>query len=369
MVSTLAYGTCVGRPRNSALYCWGRQNGVEGGWGLPLFALQPTPALVQVDAIEVAARASGHNCAIVRPTMGLRCWGDNEYGQLGDGTTTSTSAPSGVDVMRGVTKVAVGDGFTCVIKGAPVRSLYCWGRNGNGQLGRGDTVDKLTVPSETSSETTLSAVRLLSCSNDMCCATTRSSASLFCWGAGSTNKLGYGGTADKLRPNEVPGLKDIVDISASNINVCVVLKSFAAYCWGDNQAGQLGAGLDFQLGSPPITQSLLPVQVILPKSIKAARITIAAYSGCLSTTSGVLYCWGQSISEDLMQTDSFSLVPTRLPFRFQTREILSGYAHFCALDRRYRVICFGGDNSDSQLLDSVYSSDLSIPVKPVTMPA
>ena len=108
-------------------------------WGADLTPLD-VPGLSS--GVLSIATGSGHSCALMR-TGGVKCWGLNDFGELGNGTTTSSSTPVGVSHMSsGVTAIAAGAFHTCALMGTG--ALECWGSNGNGELGDGTTVNRLT---------------------------------------------------------------------------------------------------------------------------------------------------------------------------------------------------------------------------------
>ena len=146
---------------------------------------------------------------------GVKCWGDNEYGQLGDGTTTDRLTPVEVsgptsDVMM----VAAGKYHTCAVTN--VGGVKCWGKNDNGQLGDGTTTQRLT-PVDVSGLT--SGVTAIAASWFRTCAVTNAGG-VKCWGAGY---LGDGMTAQRLTPVDVSGLTSgVTAIAAGIFNTCVV---------------------------------------------------------------------------------------------------------------------------------------------------
>jgi alpha-tubulin suppressor-like RCC1 family protein len=92
-----------------------------------------SPNAVTVRAVAVGTR---HTCALMT-TSGVRCWGSNEYGQLGDGTLTSRRTPPTIDVLSGVQAIAAGDYHTCALM--TTGGVRCWGINSAGELGEGTT--------------------------------------------------------------------------------------------------------------------------------------------------------------------------------------------------------------------------------------
>jgi alpha-tubulin suppressor-like RCC1 family protein len=96
----------------------------------------------------VAAISAGltHTCALMSSTGGVKCWGSNEFGQLGDGTTTWRSVPTDVPgLSSGVAAISAGEGHTCALLSS-TGGVRCWGSNYYGGLGDGTTTDRSTVP-------------------------------------------------------------------------------------------------------------------------------------------------------------------------------------------------------------------------------
>jgi alpha-tubulin suppressor-like RCC1 family protein len=122
--------------------CWGGNvNGELGGGSAgPAPRLSP-PAGDLLTAIQALAVGFSHSCALTE-SGGVRCWGSNGYGQLGDGSHTDRHAPTG-EVITGVAAIAAGTWHTCaLLRSGAVR---CWGRNDYGQLGDG-TQTESAVP-------------------------------------------------------------------------------------------------------------------------------------------------------------------------------------------------------------------------------
>jgi len=181
-----------------ALYCWGsNKNGQLGDGALTQFRQTPFRVAPFFGSGALSAGAS-HTCAniTVGGTGGLFCWGLNDNGQLGDGTTTERSSPA---VVSGgpFSSVAAGGSHTCALTSAG--AAYCWGANDKGQLGDGTTTMR-TSPVPVSGGLTFVA---LSAGGSHTCGVTVFGT--YCWGANGNGQLGNGATTDSAVPVKVSG--------------------------------------------------------------------------------------------------------------------------------------------------------------------
>ncbi|MFN8508333.1 MAG: hypothetical protein U0547_12325 [Dehalococcoidia bacterium] len=184
-------------------------------------------------AITAIAAGATHTCAIV--SGGVRCWGSNADGELGDGTNIGRLAPvpvAGLD--SGVTAIAAGDRFSCALTSGAVK---CWGANGYGQLGDGTTTPSnvpVAVSGLSSGVTALSSVHA-----SHACAATASGA--VCWGRNDAGQLGDGTTTDRSIPVTAAGVAgDAIALAAGGRHTCVVSAGGGVSCWGFGENGELG---------------------------------------------------------------------------------------------------------------------------------
>ena len=240
-------------------------------------AAQAEIASVMAGAIQVAG-GSDHTCALTSGG-GVKCWGGNASGQLGDGTTTDKLAPVDVSGMTsGVSAIAAGYFHTCALTSSG--RAKCWGLNDYGELGDGTTANRLT-PMDVSG--LISDISAIAAGGAHTCALT-SSGGAKCWGWNKYGQLGDGTTTDKLTPVDVSGLTSgISAIAAGVAHTCALTSSGGAKCWGWNKYGQLGDGTT--------TDKLTPVDVSgLTSGISA--IAAGFYHTCALTSSGGVKCWG-----------------------------------------------------------------------------
>ena len=173
---------------------------------------------------------------------GVKCWGANINGQLGDGTTTSSGVPVDVaGLTSGVSAIAVGGEHTCAITSGG--GVKCWGWNAKGQVGIGTTTDSDTPVDVPGLGGAVSAVA--AGGRHTCALMTAGGVS--CWGYNEFGQLGDGTTTDSPMPVAVVGLPSSVRAITTGGNFSCALKTDGGVmCWGLNAAGQLGNGTNME---------------------------------------------------------------------------------------------------------------------------
>lgn len=236
-VSATAFHTC-GVTTGGAAYCWGDNN--LGQLGDATTAGRLSPALVAGGLTFAAVSPAGNefSCGVTTGHAAY-CWGNNYYGQLGDSTMADDSSP--VLVIVGVSFVSLsagGDGgHVCGV--TTLGAAYCWGDNGSGQLGVGDSTNR-SSPVLVTGGLSFGAVSAGN-SNDYTCGLTSGGAA-YCWGYNGDGELGINSTAKSLTPAAVSGGLTFTAVSAGGQHACALTAGGVAYCWGDNSSGQLGDG-------------------------------------------------------------------------------------------------------------------------------
>lgn len=247
---------------------------------IPYAQQQATGLLANIQAI---AASSGHTCALT-VGGGAKCWGNNDWGQLGDGTTTDRLAPVDVSgLTSGVQAITAGSNHTCALTtGGGVK---CWGLNNDGQLGDSTTMNRL-MPVDVAGLS--SGVQAISAGYNHTCAV-MSAGGVRCWGANEHGRLGDGTTENRSVPVEVHSLSSgIQGITAGGYHTCALTSAGSVKCWGRNNYGQLGNFL--------VPESTTPMDVSgLPTTVQAVYGG-DEYTCALSTGSGVL-CWGFTPSD------------------------------------------------------------------------
>ncbi len=297
----------------------------------------PAPLVVQFATIEAGER---HTCALSTDDVNF-CWGYNGDGQLGIGEDPKGSGPvfafpQPVMAVGNLTfRQAIGSRFhTCALTLSGIG--YCWGTNLDGRLGTNNVVPK-TIPSQVVTSTSfrdISPGRVHTCGLSL-------ANRVFCWGYTRDGAIGIGPPVvdSILFPLEVSGAQMYQSLSAGRLHTCAVTTAGAGFCWGDNQSGQLGDGTT--------TQAFVPVAVT--GALVLSSVSSGGAHTCGLTTGGAAFCWGSNAQGQLGDgTNVSSSIPVSVGGGLLFTSLSAGLNHTCGVAAGNQVFCWG-DNSSGQL--------------------
>jgi alpha-tubulin suppressor-like RCC1 family protein len=340
----------------------GQGGGGQGGsaGGLP----RPEPTLL--------ASGGFHTC--VRDQGVARCWGHNQYGQLGitanNGTLNPNPVPALVDsgVLTGVLQPALGDSHSCALR-ADGRVL-CWGQNFYGQLGtsaNNGTGAPNPVPALVG-EAALGVVRQLALGEVHSCAL-RTDGRVLCWGQNFYGQLGTSANNGIMTPSPVPALVDdatlgvVKQLALGIAHSCALRDDGRVLCWGFNRYGQLGSSATSGTDTPTPVPTLVDHESLGV----VTQLAVGIYHSCALRDDGHVLCWGYNYSGQLgTSVNNGTANPNPVPALVNdvtlsvAKQLALGGYHSCALREDGRVLCWG-HNEYGQLGSSAPSNPNPVP--------
>ena len=275
---------------NGTVKCWGPNDWGQLGDG----GMEPqsnVPVGVQ-GILNAASLFSDHYfgyCALLL-TGSTECWGANNSGQLGDGgSETKSNVPVAVSGLGNVSKLAGVPGGYCAVIGDG--TVKCWGYNGNGQLGDGGAETQSNVPVMVHG---LSDAVDISSQNNYGYCTVTSGAEVWCWGDNSVGQLGDGGLENRSYvPVKVQGVSEAHALASDgDYGFCSTLISGGVRCWGSNRVGRLGDGGTESLAITAVSVSSLTAVVTKLVGSPMAGFDFAYFGYCALASTGSVWCWG-----------------------------------------------------------------------------
>ena len=321
---------------DGALWCWGRNHEGQLGGGGQLF--EAAPLFIDAGPWTHVANGNDHSCAI-RDTGTLWCWGDNLNGQLGLGTQTAHTTPQQVGAINTWARVTAGAAYSCATR--TDNTLWCWGRNLEHQLGFDSPLDSVLTPTQigaTFSWSTAAAGEAHTCALD-------TADTLWCWGRN------FNGQA-AIDPAAAPSVDAPTQVSAPNLwraigaggnHSCAIRTDGTLWCWGANGFGELGADID---QTDPDGSQQTPRQVSADSDW--ASLALGYSHSCATKLNNTLWCWGgnwhgqvgNGIADTSRQTS-----PDRIASATPWTRIATGYDHSCAIAAGNTLACWGSNDS------------------------
>ena len=354
LVSAGAGFTC-GLRRDGAAFCWGNNDHGELGTGTRGNSTSPVAVSTPLKFASVSAGWS-YACALTVAGAPY-CWGNAQDNDVGPAAANPIERRVPTLVTPDLTFSSLSAGFShaCGVTSAGV--VYCWGENDDGQLGNGSKTASLTpVPIRAPSGIvfrSVSAGLLHSCA-------VATDGRAFCWGDGKSGTLGSGDRVSRDRPVAVAGTLRFSTISAGNLYTCGVTADNAAYCWGRNEDGELGDGTTNEAVRPRAVAGGHRFRSVSARRGSGRSVT------CGVTTQGGGLCWGW-FSEALGQHASDDPArPGSVVGAIKFNTVSVGFSHVCGVTANGSIYCWG-DGRYGQLGDGATEPHITpglVPIPP-----
>jgi alpha-tubulin suppressor-like RCC1 family protein len=325
-------GSC-GLTAAGKAYCWGDNTYGQVGDGTNIDRRVPTAVSGNLTFSSISAGDS-KACGVTTAGQAY-CWGNGDVGALGNGTTSSSNVP--VQVSGGLTFASVsatGQFFACGVTTSGAG--YCWGYGAFYTLGTGNNSSSST-PVAVAGGHTFSAI---SAGRQHGCGVTPSGDG-YCWGQNDVGQIGNGGTSTAQSPSLVTGAHSFSVINAGDAFTCGVTTAGAGYCWGTDNQGQLGNGVTTDPGVPT------PTPAAVSGSLTFNSITAGGIHACGTVTGGAAYCWGAGGNGQLGNGTFTSVqnTPVVVSGGFSFVSLSAGRSHVCGVTTGEETYCWGTNNS------------------------
>jgi alpha-tubulin suppressor-like RCC1 family protein len=331
---------------NGTAICWGH-DGYEqlGDGGNSDRHVRPSEPVSSSDGSTYRSIFSTHQrtCALTF-SGSLFCWGQNDWGESGDGTSNTYSSPT-VPVMipsnRSVVTVGMGEQHTCAILDDD--SLMCWGRDQDGEIGNGIEEDVAQyTPISIVIPTIRNAISVDGGHTNTC--VLFDDGGIMCWGKDHVGQNGDGGSSSTTHsPGSnvaLPEGRSAIDLSVGAYHSCAVLDDFSITCWGWNAYGQIGDNTT--------TDAISPVLVQLPAGAKATDVDAGDHHTCAVLENGSVNCWGWNKYKQVSGSDWTILTPQHVDGTNSFVHVVVAARHSCALAENGTISCWG-ENGNGQL--------------------
>jgi alpha-tubulin suppressor-like RCC1 family protein len=346
---------------SGASFCWGNDSNGQLGHGYAGSSPYPDPvdmpAELTNEGFTSISAGIDHSCGITGSGQ-LFCWGSDTNGQLGNGASSGFGVPhpisaSNVMGMPASKEMALGHDFGCDL--AAFGAIFCSGNNSLGQLGNGGISGGTTspVPINDGMVTGVKSFRSIAAGNFHSCGLTAEN-NLFCWGSGTSGQLGQGsGSVSSADPVAVDTINLPTNVRFQSIALgdghsCGVASNGMAFCWGNGTSGRLGTGNTTNYNRP---EQVLNTNLAAGEKFKS--VALGMNHSCGLTTVGNVFCWGDDLYGQL-GNGTGSTSPVTLPVAIETaaianvfdRKFVSIYAgpfHTCAINAVGKAFCWGDD--------------------------
>lgn len=316
-------------------------------------------AIIPLDEKIIDLDKSSSDICVITVNKQVKCWGSNGYGQLGNGKsyTQIDEKFSKIDNLENIVNISVGNNHVCALDS--FGKAKCWGYNEYGQLGNGTFQDSL-IPVNVKIDEKITKIVI---GLHTTCALLENGL-IKCWGLNNLGQLGDGTKKSSSTPVIVKDLIDVKDIDLGLNSSCALTKNNLVKCWGLNNLGQLGMDVFVEDGDlqSKVQYSTVPVEIKhFDDNIK--RISIGDVFSCVLSDKGNVECWGAiihfstiSLKKTFLSEENISTKPVELKELNSSVKDITAKNTLCVLTNENTIKCLDS-NIDS--IDNIESFKFS----------
>ncbi|MEP6573856.1 MAG: Ig-like domain-containing protein [Gemmatimonadota bacterium] len=343
------YSHTCSRTALGGAYCWGLNDDGELGSGL-ISPSSAVPVAVAGDISYASLYPGGKFTCALTGDGAAWCWGRNAEGQLGRGTLVTSASPGQVVGGLQFNALAAGYSHACGLIAGGV--AYCWGTNSHGELGDGTTTGRLSPVAVAGGRTFVS----ISARGLHTCALT-ANGTAYCWGSNTNGEIGDGTKTNRTAPVAVSTTQKFVEITTGALHTCARTAAGDAFCWGDNALSEIGDG----------TATDRPRPTMVTGGLTFGSLRARGSHTCGVATGNQAYCWGYNAAGELGDgTTSNRAVPTAVAGGLNYTDLSSGASFSCGVTETSLLYCWG-DNTYGQLGNGSFANS-SLPIKVLGQP-
>lgn len=319
----------VALKNDGTMWAWGiNSHGELGDGGIPRSTT--TPGLMSGFSSIIAMATGGHHTVALKSDGTVWTSGNNAYGQLGDGTTSTMTTAVQVLGQSNVTTVAAGNAHTVVSKSDG--SVWAWGRNDAGQLGN----DTITTMQATAVPVSRINGVVAVAAGDYHTAALKGDGTVWAWGRANDSQLGDGSIINRANAVQVSRLTDVLTAQNGQYFSVVLKKDGTVWSWGNNSAGQLGDG----------TQTTRATELRVSGLSDIVAVAAGANYAFAVKNDGTAWAWGYNVQGQLGDgTTTGRTNPIRVSGLNGVSTITAGFAHAVALKSDGTVWAWGNNNN------------------------
>jgi alpha-tubulin suppressor-like RCC1 family protein len=268
-------------------------------------------------------QSATEDCVLLK-SGSVQCLGQNNDGQLGNGTTTNSSTFMTVINLSSTVSLALGQDHACALSSNG--TVSCWGYNAYGQIGNNSTTNVASPVAVTYSANSLAAGQYHTCAV--------AAGEVSCWGYNGYGQIGNNSTTNALSPYTNYNLNGLTQVVAGASHTCVLRADGSVFCWGFNNTGQLGNGT--------MTDSHTPVQASISG---IQQIVAGAYTTCGRKNDATVWCWGEdAVGECGDGKGTNTSVPVQVVGLPPSASLWGSGENICSVGTDNSVDCWGNNN-------------------------